>query len=376
MPLCHQDAHHKWYEAVVIQASEVFLTVRFLGWSPQSHPDKYDENVPRRSNRIVPYTTKVRAPPHHTICPHSRLTAHLWVQIRAWRRVQVGDEVELRVDRHVDNTVVREVDQEQRTVKVADSATWYNLEDMFSLACYGTHKRTREWATVDRESDAAPPLVPITPETRMQLHPSLVDATDDVTAAKQELVASGYDSGDVAAAMEAAGGDATAAAFIVGGCAAGAHIPSVPAEDDSAASPASCAQCGCAVATAVPSSAGMFTAPRPTGPLPTVACRALSRGTFTPSHHGEVDLRCSPTSLSITMWLKLQALPTKSACLARQEPVDKLVHPLPPGTLVEGRYSQGASPWYPGRVDGVNSDGTYNGTRGVRQRQAVRCGVS
>lgn len=295
----------------------------------------------------------------HLQLPHAAWARTPWLQIRAWRRVQIGDEVELRVDRHVDNTVVREVDQEQQSVRVADSATWYKLEDMFSLACFGTHKRAREWASVDRESDAAPPTVPAAPETRMQLHPSLVDATDDVTAAKQELVAAGYEPDAVAAAMRAAGGDATAAAFVVGGCAAGAHVPDAPPGDGSAAPV--CTQCGCGVSAEVPPSTGMFTAPRPTGPPPVVACRALSRGTFTPTHHGEVDLHCSPTCLSLTMWLKLQALPARSACLARQDPVERLVHPLPPGTLVEGRYSQGASPWYPGRVDGVNADGTYNG---------------
>lgn len=50
--------------------------------------------------------------------------------------------------------------------------------------------------------------------------------------------------------------------------------------------------------------------------------------------------------------------PSWSGVLFRQGPMRKLQHPLPAGTLVEGRYGQVT--WYPGRVDNYNDDGTYD----------------
>ena len=44
---------------MVIKATESALTVRFLGWAPRSSPDKYNETIPRHSDRIVPFKTKV-----------------------------------------------------------------------------------------------------------------------------------------------------------------------------------------------------------------------------------------------------------------------------------------------------------------------------
>ncbi len=66
-----EDSHHKWYEASVISADHDSVCIRFLGWSPKSQPNKYDEIVPRDSRRLLPFTSK----------------------IRDWRRIQVGDEV-------------------------------------------------------------------------------------------------------------------------------------------------------------------------------------------------------------------------------------------------------------------------------------------
>ena len=66
-----EDSHHKWYEASVISADEDTVGIRFLGWSPKSQPNKYDEIVQRDSRRLLPFTSK----------------------IRDWRRIQVGDEV-------------------------------------------------------------------------------------------------------------------------------------------------------------------------------------------------------------------------------------------------------------------------------------------
>jgi hypothetical protein len=66
-----EDSHHKWYEASVISADEDSVCIRFLGWSPKSQPNKYDEIVARDSRRLLPFTSK----------------------IRDWRRIQVGDEV-------------------------------------------------------------------------------------------------------------------------------------------------------------------------------------------------------------------------------------------------------------------------------------------
>ena len=45
-------------------------------------------------------------------------------------------------------------------------------------------------------------------------------------------------------------------------------------------------------------------------------------------------------------------------CLLYQSPVVGFTHPLTVGTLVEARYA--SVTWYPGRIDGVNADGTYN----------------
>ena len=101
--------------------------------------------------------------------------------------MQVGDEVELRGDRQVNNTVVKAVNQAERTVKVLDSNEWLSLHDMFSLACFGTHDRSPEWAKVDNEGFKEP-TIPPPPTQRVLLHPSLADATDDETSVKQVRV--------------------------------------------------------------------------------------------------------------------------------------------------------------------------------------------
>ena len=273
--------------------------------------------------------------------------------------MQVGDEVELRGDRQVNNTVVKAVNQAERTVKVLDSNEWLSLHDMFSLACFGTHDRSPEWAKVDNEGFKEPPIPP-PPTQRVLLHPSLADATDDETSVKQvrvfesestkllqrspsprvggfqELAQCGYSPDGVDAALTSAESDATTAAFLLEQTARQRRPHDAERPE-------------------------LFRLPPPSTPPPRVMCRALTLGHFNTQQHGEVELRCTPTALSVTMWVRLSSLPRTSACIAQQAAVTTFVHPLPVGTLVEGRYSQGSSPWYPGRIAAINKNGSYHG---------------
>lgn len=99
----------------------------------------------------------------------------------------MGDAVELRVDRHVNNTVVTSVDQDAHTVRVAHSDKSLALFDMYSLACFGTHKRAREWAAVDRELEDSPPIPPNPPNVYDVLHPCLHRATAHSQAGQLEV---------------------------------------------------------------------------------------------------------------------------------------------------------------------------------------------
>jgi len=97
-------------------------------------------------------------------------------------------------------------------------------------------------------------------------------------------------------------------------------------------------------------------------PPPRVSHRVLSVGRFVRDHFVRVGLSHSVGCLSVAFWVRLDEQPSTECCLLRQDAVEKFVHPLLPGTLVEGRYSGGASPWYPGRIMRVNPDATYSGT--------------
>lgn len=122
------DSHSKWYEGVIISGEPADghgreasprVRVRFLGWSPESNPGRYDEWLSRTSQRLLPPGTK----------------------IHPWRRVQVGDEIEVRDDRTVDNTEVLAVDPVRRRVQVSGQEHWAHLGNPFVLAAYATHKR-------------------------------------------------------------------------------------------------------------------------------------------------------------------------------------------------------------------------------------------
>ena len=63
----------------------------------------------------------------------------------------------------MDNTVVTMVDHLNLRVRVQESSEWKHLDDIFQLACFGTHKRPRAWASVDRESFDDPPVIPPPP---------------------------------------------------------------------------------------------------------------------------------------------------------------------------------------------------------------------
>jgi len=62
------DSHRKWYEGLVIHGNpgsgphdppSTDIKVRFLGWSPQSYPGRYDETLKRYSQRLLPPGTKI-----------------------------------------------------------------------------------------------------------------------------------------------------------------------------------------------------------------------------------------------------------------------------------------------------------------------------
>jgi len=124
------DVHRKWFEAVVLGVENGVARVRYLGWSPQSDPGKYDEGVSIRSPRLLPAGTKARD----------------------WRRVQVGDELETRDDRTVDHSVVTGVDRHSGSVSIMDApGIWVGLGNFFELASFATHKRPRLYTNIDSE---------------------------------------------------------------------------------------------------------------------------------------------------------------------------------------------------------------------------------
>lgn len=313
------DVHHKWYEASVIAADAETLTVRFLGWSPRSQPDKYDERIRRDSSRVCPFGTK----------------------IRDWRRVQRNDEVEIRLDRNVDNTVVAEVDKGRRRVRVVDSTLWHDLDDVFALACFGTHKRSREWAAIDRENPAAPPCIPSLPNFVIPVvfreASKLRGLHRGGRAATEQLVAEGLDPETATAASNRSDGDVIAAAYELWD-----SDSAVRREGDAPSSLWSPP----AVLDVPPAATGIVN-------IPGDKLSAESRT--------DVTLPSNATSLTVSFWLRLSCdVPPTGAALLCHGPLEEFVHPLPTGTLVEGRYSAGSSPWYPGRIDGINADGTYN----------------
>lgn len=140
-----RDEHGKWYEAVIIAARAGTVVVRYLGWSPESHPGRFDERLPRTSGRVLPLGSK---------CP-------------VWRRVQVGDECETRDDKTVEMATIVGMPAEGR-VWLLDSHGQrlpgsVLLADCFRIAGYATHKRPRFWAIPDEE-----PVVPLaSPSTQL-----------------------------------------------------------------------------------------------------------------------------------------------------------------------------------------------------------------
>lgn len=124
-----RDMHHKWYEARVVAVAVDDVRVRFLGWCPRSQPDRYDEWIPRTSHRLLPPGAK----------------------IRTWRRVQVGDHIEVRDDRTVDTSRVAAVRPATRQIQMGDGSSWVSVDDIYRVAAADTHRRPREWAEVDWE---------------------------------------------------------------------------------------------------------------------------------------------------------------------------------------------------------------------------------
>lgn len=326
------DSHHKWYEARVVSvggAGGELLRVRFLGWSPRSQPNKYDEDVGRASHRLAPFTTK----------------------IRDWRRVQVRDDVEIREDRTVDNTIVVEVDAAARRVRVSDSAAWHEIDDVFTLACFGTHKRPRVWADVDRENPELPPPLPEPPRPAAGAGVFADAARGGADAgggggdagALAELTGMGHSAAAAREALAAAEGNVSWAVYTL--------LARAPRNADAAgragggggsggASSSGDAWDVLALGAEPPAASG--------GAQLEVTCRAFegyAELSGSPRPAAEVLLPFSAPALSVTCWIRLEpaaaahhegAFP--EALLLSQRPITAFLHPLPVGTLVEGRY--------------------------------------